>query len=717
MRRNDIKNEARETCSWLLKNEDYKTWIQDQGLLWIKGKPGAGKSTLLKYALRQAENQASPKKPLVASFFFHGRGADIQKTPLGLYRSLLHQILDQIPNSLPELISTFKKNCETQGMPGEKWNWNEMQLQDFLKDAILRVSKTHSMRIYVDALDECGEKVAKGLVEFFEVLISDLPTGATLSICFSCRHYPIVTLNHGRTISVEENNGPDISSYVQLKLQLFEPKSEAQELEKTIVSMTSGVFQWVVLVVPIVLSLYERGKNMKTIRKELKELPRELGSLYQNILRNIVKKDRSQSLLLMQWICFAQKPLSLVELRYAMVLGTDVLYSSVEQCKDSDDYAESDETMERQVKSLSCGLAEVKEFDDKRIAQFIHQSVNDYLLQSGLQELGSPSSSSVTGHAHLRLSRACIKYIAMEEVSSCWSENQRCENEWRAFASSVLSYESRQYEREICELVEYKILKRSEIHRDFPFLRYALGNSFLHANKAEAERISEADAADLACLLQGRSDQILSTWTKLYQVITRPSFPKPHRNMNLLHVASMYGLPSVLLAALKSQNDIGIDSEDAIGWTPLLWAAFKGHEAVVRLLLKRVETGQVDVDSKDNTGRTPLGYAVMYRHKAVVQLLLETGRVDVNLKTPYPHNTSNWALNSALNGVYPKNIFTRDAVKDLTPLYVAVMIKDEAIVRLLLETGKVDVTSRQEALELAVSDGLEDIVRVFETQA
>jgi ankyrin repeat protein len=39
-----------------------------------------------------------------------------------------------------------------------------------------------------------------------------------------------------------------------------------------------------------------------------------------------------------------------------------------------------------------------------------------------------------------------------------------------------------------------------------------------------------------------------------------------------------------------------VDSENKYGQTPLSWAAPRGHEALVKLLL---ETGQVEVDTKD----------------------------------------------------------------------------------------------------------------------
>lgn len=166
LRENEIKDEASATCAWLLRHSSYSTWLsQRQGLLWVKGNPGVGKSTLLKYALRELKQHPSPEKLVVASFFFHGRGVDIQKTPLGLFRSLLHQILDQIPDWLSEFSSIYKKRCETEGKPGEKWKWHETELQNFLKDSVPRTSKEYSIRIYVDALDECGEKVAGELVE------------------------------------------------------------------------------------------------------------------------------------------------------------------------------------------------------------------------------------------------------------------------------------------------------------------------------------------------------------------------------------------------------------------------------------------------------------------------------------------------------------------------------------------------------------------------
>jgi ankyrin repeat protein len=75
---------------------------------------------------------------------------------------------------------------------------------------------------------------------------------------------------------------------------------------------------------------------------------------------------------------------------------------------------------------------------------------------------------------------------------------------------------------------------------------------------------------------------------------------------------------------------IDVEPKDSWERTPLSWAAEKGHEAVVKLLLT---TGKVDVDSKDSWGRTPLSWAAEKGHEAVVKLL------QLHYLTPSPPTT------------------------------------------------------------------------------
>jgi ankyrin repeat protein len=361
------------------------------------------------------------------------------------------------------------------------------EMRKHLTFSLSRASRTKHIRIYVDALDESGEEPARDIVQYFRRLTSQvLSTERFLSICFSCRSYPLKSVEGSVTICVEQENYKDIVKVVENALREF-PLEQAQELTETIVNRASGVFQWVVLVVPKLLKLYRQGKNMKTITAELLQIPRELEQFYQDILESVNEKDLPQSLQLMRWLCFSRRPLTIEELRWAMVVDANSSYDSLDECKSSMEWADTDNTMENRLNYLSGGLAGVgwaeiadtehdgsddedenseKMTHDKidsegpkhngdnaksenegnnedksveadlsaptndvlaanphgkevrRVAQFIHQSVEDYLISSGLEKLDNYAKRSVVGRGHHSLLRTCIKYISMQEILS-----------------------------------------------------------------------------------------------------------------------------------------------------------------------------------------------------------------------------------------------------------------------------------------------------------
>jgi ankyrin repeat protein len=99
----------------------------------------------------------------------------------------------------------------------------------------------------------------------------------------------------------------------------------------------------------------------------------------------------------------------------------------------------------------------------------------------------------------------------------------------------------------------------------------------------------------------------------------------------MMNVAAKKG-HEVVVVKLLLKKGAELESKDKkYGWTPLLWAAEKGHEAVAKLLLEKGAEPQ----SKDNDGRTPLSWAAEASksargwsrdsYEAVVKLLLEEG--------------------------------------------------------------------------------------------
>src|SRR5215469_4553470 len=272
LRVNKIASAADNTCQWLLTHSSYLEWLQTQSsLLWIKGKPGAGKSTLMKYALRQEGRDQT----IVASFFFNARGSPLQRTPIGLYRSILHQLLYFAPDQLSKLATTYKERCQTRGEVEKKWNWYEGELKDWLSDLLLTLA-VRPVRLYIDALDESGEVVATQLVEHCESLVKKaFYAGNSLAICFSCRHYPIIALD-GFTICVENENSTDIKTYVQQRLEANSiEQRKAQLLSVEIFKRARGVFQWITLVLPQLLRECKNGKRIDIVQSYIRKLPQE----------------------------------------------------------------------------------------------------------------------------------------------------------------------------------------------------------------------------------------------------------------------------------------------------------------------------------------------------------------------------------------------------------------------------------------------------------
>ena len=584
-RKNDVAYPAPATCAWLMQHRTYRKWLnQGHGLLWIKGNPGIGKSTVLKHALETAK-QFVDEGTILASFFFHGRGAPIQKNVLGLFRSLLHQILQQNRDLLSKMTHLYGMKCQIDGEFAKKWEWQTNELQNFFKSNVVDASRTQQIRIYIDALDECGEDVAIDLVEFFRCF------AAPVSICFSCRHYPFVALEDGDEICVEDENKQDVDIYVQEKIEAHIHRTDiARTLRNEVVSRSQGNFQWTVLVIPKVLTLYKSRKSIATIQAKIRNIPTELHELYTGLLGFAEGHERAQSLHFMQWICFSFRPLTVKELRFALAINPDLSHTSTLHYQNSEFYVETDENMKQVVYDLSKGLAEVQQHGIEPIVQFIHQSVQDLLLEKGFQVLDNSIAGNVIGHGHLWISRSCIEYLSTVAVP----------------ASAVS--------------LDRKLKMAKSDH--FGFVKYTSSHWISHFEKLENANMS---LDDLAALSTKASD--LTLYEYLYSAnVSSYRTSIPHHT-TLLHIASNRNLIQVGRAVLN--RTVRADQTDAYGQTPLSIAAGKGHGILVELLLGRDD---VDVNHIDSRGDTPLCSAARWGHEVVVKLLLNREDVDVNYK-------------------------------------------------------------------------------------
>ncbi|PVH71069.1 hypothetical protein DL98DRAFT_597280 [Cadophora sp. DSE1049] len=690
------------TCRWFLTKPEYTYWhdVAQQsnhgGFLWIKGNPGTGKSTLMKLLFEDAKlNANGDSSKITLSFFFLARGTAEEKSTIGLYRSLLHQLFEKVTeckDSLEWLTADGARVIQRNG-------WREEALKQTLTHAVQRLG-SRLLMIFVDALDECDKSQVADMVYFFEELCDRAREAQVrLQICFSSRHYPTVVIQKGIEVILESEIGhtEDIKQYIKAKLRLGKSK-QAESLRSDILEKSSGIFLWVVLVVDILNSEYPGNSiSIQKIRGRLKDIPPKLTDLFEMILTRD-GENLEQMQICLKWILFAARPLKPPELYFAIQLGLNEDFSSY---WDQDD-VELD-SMKTFVRSSSKGLAEVTRNKASEV-QFIHESVRDFLL-SKYEGRWSGVSGNVVGHGHEILRNCCLAQLKasinkdvdipdpLPKAAKAKQLRETINLKFPFLEYSVLNVLHH------ANSAQQNAIEQGDFIVSFPFQQWILLNNLLE--KFDVRRytesasllyiLAERNLADLirihpqreSCFdiederyglpmfaaLATRSDDAIRTFLEI-QVEGQPLSSSLHslwkqychleykwasfgrdfifsQRRTISSYLAEHGNEVVLAFYLKKGVDA--DSKDKDGRTPLWWAAWNGRGAVVKLLLA---TEGVDADSKDTNGRTPLSWAAWNGrlswatengHEAVVKLLLATEGVDADSKDTNGRTPLSWA--------------------------------------------------------------------------
>ncbi|KAI1354800.1 ankyrin repeat-containing domain protein [Xylaria sp. FL0043] len=392
-RRATINDAHPSTCEWFFYTTEFKEWrhryhlSSHNGVLWVKGKPGAGKSTLMSHTLTHCEEVFADH--LIVSFFFNARGSILEKTPLGMLRSLTCQLIDKDNTMYNSFVHSYREKLKYNG-PG--FHWKEQELRRFIQRSVAELPKSKPLLLLVDALDECDEKEVRDVVGFLETLSLDANTrGIQLRICLSSRHYPWISMKKKLELIVEtrEGHGTDIATYVSDKLL-----KEDDSIEEQIRQKAGGIFLWVVLVVAMLNKAYDDGRE-EAMQKILDEIPEDLEGLFDRLVPK-GDSDKAEFVWMVQWVLFSKRRLGPEELYIATV----------------NKLLPSRETIRRRILSSSKGLIEVKGQPGTEFVQFIHLSVNDFLYRNKRLETLDPSlQPDFISASHARLWADCWSHI------------------------------------------------------------------------------------------------------------------------------------------------------------------------------------------------------------------------------------------------------------------------------------------------------------------
>ena len=258
----------------------------------------------------------------------------------------------------------------------------------------------------------------------------------------------------------------------------------------------------------------------------------------------------------------------------------------------------------------------------------------------------------------------------------------------------------------------------------FPLLEYASCYWGKHVGRQKAESVTP-----LALVLLNRFEQHISSRFLLLHSDKNRHWPEPcfgrsssHNGFTGLHGGAFLGFGEIV-AALLATKEWNINKTDAVGRTALAWAATRGHENVVRILLRQKD---VNANPRDiESGRTPLHLAAKGGYEGVAKLLLEREDTNPNTRdTEYGQTPLWWAAKGGYEGVAKlllerkdTNPNTRDIRYGQTPLVYAARGGHEGVVKLLLEREDINPDipglSGETALALAASRGHPGIVKLL----
>ena len=324
----------------------------------------------------------------------------------------------------------------------------------------------------------------------------------------------------------------------------------------------------------------------------------------------------------LMWICYSERQLGAEELCQALAVEIG-----------STDYNADDAPSIQTV--LSCCQGFVVADKEGSAVRLIHYTLREYLV----------SHRSLFQSPHSTIAETCLTYLNSEQVMALSGFHAQSTQHSPFLQYSAL-YWGAHMKKELSDrgkALALKLFSRYECHASIKLL---LENSF--------------------------------DWYRIYFIIS-------HNKFTGLHCASIFGLVG-LARDLTKMDGVDINGMDEIDATPLWWAAVRGHEAVVTLLLG---LNGVVPDRPDYSDQTPIMWAARNGHEVVVELLL--GRKDVNPDRPN-------------SGGY-------------TPIFCAAANGHEAVVKLLLGRGEVDPdrmdNGGRRPISWAAQNGHEAVVKLF----
>ncbi|KAF8536827.1 hypothetical protein BDD12DRAFT_933421 [Trichophaea hybrida] len=490
------------TLEWFLSHAKYQHWRREQksSLLWVSADPGCWKSVLA-YFLVDKLNIVKSQSEL----------HETEQCNICSFRTTTPALQNE---NIKHAIKEFESK-------GEKFTEGLDTLWNIFTAAITDLDCGNVICI-IDSLDECERSTREKLINYFVRMFTPAEEETTA-----------ISSDIERVVNKNIN---------ELGIMLTLPDDVRSNLRDNLLKDADRTFLWVSLILNILKDTAEASPN--EFHKILNNLPSDLDTIYENILRDSPNLTKAKTIL--QIVVAAARPLTLNEMDIALAIRPS--HESIEDLKPYRPFS-----IESTVKEI-CGLF-VRVIDSK--IYLIHQTAKEFLINDSttVPTTGMWKHSLLPAESSLTIANICIDYLL-----------------FTAFETHPLNL-STNMERKI-NLDDY-VTKHA-------FLDYAAKHWATHIQETEMEQDPELLNSTLEILDDGSRSSRLLTWFQVYWIGDNTS-EKLIQNVTSLMVASYLGLSAAVRRLMEVSGDINAQG-DLYG-TALNAAAYRKHGRVVSMLL------------------------------------------------------------------------------------------------------------------------------------
>ncbi|PWI64608.1 hypothetical protein PCL_09502 [Purpureocillium lilacinum] len=583
----------RHGCSgeWLLRRTEYSAWKSGQRpFLWLHGIPGCGKTILASTVLRDLEDDASIENLLY--FFF-----DFTDTRKQSFEHALRSLVIQL----------YRKNKDTQEnldllFASSETGKQQPSVHSLCNTFAAMAEQAGEVNIILDALDECrlqDDYRTEGLFPWMRRPEQHIKS----AIENWADHEGIIPLQS----CLVEN---DISTYVHTRvrgsegLARWHSRPDIQdEIEVALNEKADGMFRWVTCQ----LDALENCLDPLTLRAALRSLPRTLDETYARILSNLPQEHRHRTVLILQFLAYSERPLTVEEAVDAIALDTNS-----KPRFDRQNRMPVPQEISRYCSSLVAVSNPKSDTsgETKAQLQLAHFSVKEYLLSDRLE--AAVAEPFTEFNARASIAEVCLAYLL--DMDQCLPTSQLKQSYWLA------EYSAR-YWSDHAALAE----------RNCPNVRALLADFFSrHAIRTASFRLYDPDrpwsnthsvaSALYYASLTGLSCSVETLLGKGADVNAQGG-----ECGNALQAASYRGHEKVVGVLLNKDADV--NAKGGRFGNALTAASYGGHETTVGVLLNK----GADIDYEDGDYGSALQAASRRGHEKVVRILLDKG-ADVKAK-------------------------------------------------------------------------------------